>query len=48
MPLSFLSSRYVQHIFNKYPISPCRVIHQYMGNSAHQSAILDDRTAAHE
>ena len=32
----------------KIPYPPCRVIHQHMGHRAHQFAILNNRTAAHE
>ena len=42
----FLSCRF-QHIFDKNPISPRRVIHQYMGDSTNQLPILDNRTSRH-
>ena len=36
-----------EHSFSKNSVALCRVIHQHMGHSAHQLAVLDDRTAAH-
>ena len=36
-----------QHILNKDPISPGRIIYQNMGHSAHQLPVLNNRAAAH-
>ena len=38
----------IQHVLNKNPIPPCRIIHQHMGHRTHQLAVLNDGTAAHE
>ena len=37
-----------QHIFNEYTISGLWIVDQDMGNSTHQLAVLNNRTAAHE
>ena len=47
MPLSNHLSCRLQHILDKYPIPSRRIIHQHMGDGAHQFAILYDGTAAH-
>ena len=48
MPLPKYLSRRLQHILYKDPVSPRRVIHQHMGHSADDFAILNDGAAAHE
>ena len=40
-------SRCVQHIFDKNPVTPCWIIHQHMGHSSYQFAVLNNRAAAH-
>ena len=41
-------SRCVQHIFDKNPVTSCRVIYENMGDGAYQLAVLDNGTSAHE
>ena len=48
IPLSMRLSRRLQHILNKNPVSSCWIIHQNMGNCAHQFSVLDNGTAAQE
>ena len=46
IPCLALSSR-VQHIFDENPIPSRRIIHQHMGDSAHQFPVLNNGTAVH-
>ena len=52
MILPFVLSRQVahliQHIFNEDPVARGGVVHKDMSHSAHQLAVLNDRTAGHE
>ena len=36
-----------QHVFNEDAVAHGRVVHQHMGHSAHQFAVLNDGTAGH-
>ena len=38
----------LRHILNKYPISPCAVLHQDMGHGTDKFPVLDNGAAAHE
>ena len=37
-----------RHLFDLNPIARIRLVHQYMGHGAHQTAVLDNRGAGHE
>ena len=40
-------ARRVQHIFNENTVASCRIIHQHMGHSSDELAILNNRRAGH-
>ena len=42
-----LLPRRVQHILNKNPVPRSRIVHQHMGHSAYQLAVLNNRASAH-
>ncbi len=37
----------LEHVFNKYPISLCGVLDEYVGDGSDQFPVLDDGAAAH-
>ena len=39
--------RRLRHILNINPISPCRVVHKYMGHGADELAVLNNGRAGH-
>ena len=48
LPLSNLLSCRFQHVFDKDPVPSGRIIDQNVGHGAHQLAVLNNWTAAHE
>ena len=38
----------IQHIFDKNPVTSCRVVYENMGHRTHQLAVLNNEASAHE